>query len=143
MSLIRKLLLLILLMLSATANAVEGDSDNDGVSDAIDKCPNTAQLKILPATFKYASAVNPERLNAEPKAHPVDKSGCELDSDNDGVVNSKDYCPENSPLQISKGVASNGCPVQSDSDGTPDYRDRCPDTPRHAATDRYGCPKEG
>lgn len=132
-----------LLLLPFAAFGVEGDSDNDGVADALDKCPDTAQMKMLPADFKYAAAVNPERLENEPQAHPVDESGCEPDSDGDGVINSQDYCPEDSPLQISKGVAANGCPVHSDSDGTPDYRDRCPHTPRHVATDRYGCPKEG
>lgn len=139
----RILLLVIPLAFAGMAHAVDDDSDHDGVSDSVDKCPNTAQLKKLPATFKYAAAVNPERLKPEPKAHPVDEFGCEFDSDGDGVVNSMDYCPEDSKLMISMGVASNGCPVQSDADGTPDYRDRCPDTPRQVPTDRDGCPKEG
>lgn len=131
------------LLLAATVQAVPGDADNDGVADAVDKCPATAQLKKLPADFKYAAAVNPDRLKDEPQGYPVDADGCEFDNDGDGVVNSQDYCPDDTPLQLSKGVASNGCPVQSDGDGTPDYRDNCPGTPRNVATDRFGCPKNG
>lgn len=115
------------------------DSDHDGISDTDDKCPNTAQLKKLPATFKYRLAVNPERLIAGTKAFPVNKSGCELDNDNDGIVNSRDYCPDDTPLSLSAGIAPNGCPKHSDADGTPDYRDKCPNTPRGIKTDRYGC----
>ncbi len=46
------------------------DSDNDGVSDAIDKCPDT-----------------PEEAN-------VNAEGCEEDSDHDGLVNRLDLCPD-------------------------------------------------
>jgi len=115
------------------------DSDHDGVQDENDRCPNTAQLKKLPKDFKYRLAVNPERLKTETKAFPVNDSGCELDNDGDGIVNSQDYCPDDSPLSLSSGIAANGCPRQSDGDGTPDYRDKCPNTPRGVKTDRYGC----
>lgn len=116
------------------------DNDNDGVIDKMDLCPNTAQLKKVSPDFKYAAAVNPERLNPKAEAYPVDANGCEFDNDKDGVKNSQDYCPDNSPEQLSKGIASNGCPKHSDLDGTPDYRDHCPNTPRGAKTDKNGCP---
>ena len=66
------------------------DSDGDGVTDDMDKCPGTA------AGVK------------------VDASGCPLDSDGDGVVDSKDKCPD-----TPKGAAvdANGCPLDSDGDG--------------------------
>lgn len=120
-------------------NAQAMDGDHDGVPDAADRCPNTAQFKKLPAEFKFAAAVNPDRLKLAPEAYPVDQTGCELDTDGDGVVNSKDYCPEDSKEALSLGVAENGCPKHSDGDGTPDYRDRCPSTPRKVKTDKYGC----
>lgn len=116
------------------------DGDHDGVADKFDRCPNTAQLKMLPKSFRFSAAVNPDRLGDSPKAYPVDEYGCELDSDNDGVVNSQDYCPENTPAELSQGVAENGCPKHSDEDGTPDYRDRCPNTARGIKTDQFGCP---
>ncbi len=115
------------------------DRDHDGVPDARDRCPKTAQLKKLPADFKFAPAVNPDRLKPGPQAYPVDQYGCEFDSDGDGVVDSKDYCPEDSKEALSMGIAENGCPKHSDADGTPDYRDRCPNTPANVKTDRYGC----
>ena len=115
------------------------DRDHDGVDDAHDLCPDTFQLSKLPANFKYAAAVNPERLMPGDKAHPVDHNGCEPDNDGDGVINSQDYCPDDSPEELSKGIATNGCPRQSDADGTPDYRDLCPNTPHGVRTDRFGC----
>ncbi|RDH88588.1 MAG: hypothetical protein DIZ78_01255 [endosymbiont of Escarpia spicata] len=133
-------LLLLAAFVAGSAGAVEPDSDHDGVADALDRCPNTAQLKKLPADFKYATAVNQERLKPGPRAYPVDAHDCEPDNDGDGIVNSRDYCPEDTPQTLSKGIAPNGCPKHSDFDGTPDYRDNCPNTPRGIKTDALGCP---
>ena len=132
-------LCLVLISSGAQANFNLMDSDNDGVIDSKDKCPDTAQLKKLSPDFKYSAAVNQDRLKPGKHAYPVDKDGCELDTDKDGVVNSKDYCPNNTPLALSKGIAVNGCPKHSDFDGTPDYRDKCPGTPRGVRTDKHGC----
>jgi hypothetical protein len=122
------------------AREVVTDSDHDGVADSRDQCPDTAQLHKVPAEFRYRHGLSAERYSRQPEAWPVDESGCEPDSDGDGLIDSQDYCPGDSPEAISKGVAENGCPKHSDGDGTPDWRDRCPDTPRGVATDRYGCP---
>jgi len=132
-----------LLFLSVTfvsANVMANDADADGVADKLDRCPNTAQLKKLPADFKYGVAVDAERLKPGAKAFPVDEDGCEFDTDGDGVINSKDFCPEDTAATLSKGIAVNGCPKQSDADGTPDYRDNCPDTPKGVRVDNLGCP---
>jgi len=133
------LLFFLLNFLFIHVNAAEGDRDNDGVADIMDSCPDTAQLKKISPDFKYAAAVNPQRLTVGEQAYPVDKNGCEFDSDKDGVVNSKDYCLQNTKKELSKGIALNGCPKHSDFDGTPDYRDQCPDTPRSVKTDKQGC----
>jgi OOP family OmpA-OmpF porin len=125
---------------SADAGPAPADSDHDGVPDQQDQCPNTAQRHKLPLHFKYRLAVSPDRYSNEPQAWPVDHKGCEPDRDADGVLDSEDYCPEDSAEAISKGVATNGCPVHSDQDGTPDFRDQCPDTPRNVPTDASGCP---
>lgn len=117
------------------------DSDHDGVVNSQDECPDTVQLKKLPADFKYKAAVNPDRLKPGAQAWPVNEKGCEFDDDNDGIVDSQDYCREDTPEMTAKGVGANGCPVHTDQDGTPDYRDNCPDTPRGVPTDQYGCPK--
>lgn len=73
------------------------DTDQDGVSDKKDKCPNTP-TDIL-----------------------VDKTGCPLDRDNDGVADYQDNCPDVAGTQ-----ALNGCPDR-DNDGVADDKDRCPD----------------
>jgi len=116
------------------------DKDHDGVPDYRDRCPNTAQIKKVAPDFKYKAALSEDRYSPEPKSWPVNADGCEPDDDNDGVVNSKDFCPSDTPEMLVAGVAANGCPKQSDGDGTPDYRDKCPGTPFGVKTDKFGCP---
>ncbi len=89
------------------------DSDNDGVDDSEDMCPNT------------------------PPGVKVDVFGCPIDSDHDGVPDYLDKCPD-TPLKVA--VDSSGCPIDSDHDGVPDYLDLCPNTPRIAKVDVSGCP---
>jgi OmpA-OmpF porin, OOP family len=91
------------------------DSDNDGVPDNLDKCPNT------------------------PAGVVVDKDGCPVDSDKDGVPDYLDKCP-NTPAGVV--VDKDGCPVDSDKDGVPDYLDKCPNTPAGATVDKDGCVHE-
>ncbi len=66
----------------------------------------------------------------------VDSQGCELDSDNDGVVNSQDRC-SNSPA--GKKVDAYGCELDSDNDGVADSRDSCPNSPADVKVDPRGC----
>ena len=90
------------------------DSDNDGVSDDMDDCPNT------------------------PAGAAVNSMGCELDSDNDGVVNSKDECP-NTPAGTA--VKANGCAIDGDDDkdGVPNSKDQCPNSAPGVRIDFKGC----
>jgi OOP family OmpA-OmpF porin len=84
------------------------DSDNDGVSDSKDKCPDT------------------------PPNVAVDKNGCPQDKDKDGVADYLDSCPD-----VAGSTAMNGCPDR-DNDGVSDADDRCPDVKGPAAL--KGCP---
>lgn len=81
------------------------DSDNDGVRDWRDECPNVAGL----AEFY----------------------GCP-DTDGDGVQDSKDRCPE-----VAGSKLLQGCPDR-DGDGTADIDDGCPDVP--GPRTNAGCP---
>jgi outer membrane protein OmpA-like peptidoglycan-associated protein len=63
----------------------------------------------------------------------------EFDSDGDGVVDSKDMCPD-TPAGIK--VDEFGCPFDSDRDGVPDYLDECDGTPQGAPVDKNGCPSD-
>ena len=92
---------------------IEKDSDNDGVFDKKDKCPNTfPNIK-------------------------VDTNGCPLDNDQDGVPNYQDKCME-TPEGTS--VDSDGCAIDTDMDGVADYKDACPNTPQNVQVDPNGCP---
>jgi OmpA-OmpF porin, OOP family len=72
-----------------------------------------------------------------PEGVAVDATGCPLDSDGDGVPDYLDKCP-NTPKGVK--VDANGCPLDSDGDGVPDYRDICPNTPHGVKVDDLGCP---
>ncbi|PKN12381.1 MAG: outer membrane beta-barrel domain-containing protein [Deltaproteobacteria bacterium HGW-Deltaproteobacteria-4] len=91
------------------------DSDNDGVADSRDKCPNT------------------------PTDVAVDTDGCPLDADKDGVPDYLDKCP-GTPAGVA--VDQNGCPLDSDKDGVANSLDKCPDTPAGVVVDKDGCPKK-
>ena len=89
------------------------DSDNDGITDNKDLCPDT------------------------PNNIKVDSYGCPPDSDNDDVPDYMDECT-NTPRNVL--VTEFGCPTDSDGDGIPDYLDRCPNTLAQMKVDSLGCP---
>jgi len=124
------------------AGSAESDTDHDGVSDVQDKCPNTLQVYKVDPNSRIAPLFGPEHLMEQPVAVMVDIDGCAKDSDQDGVPDHQDYCPNDTLLAISSGITKHGCPLQSDGDGTPDYRDKCPGTLRGILTDRFGCPRK-
>jgi len=89
------------------------DTDGDGVTDDMDKCPDT------------------------PSGVKVDDTGCPIDSDGDGVADYLDKCP-NTPAGAA--VDASGCPLDSDGDGIADYLDKCPNTAKGTKVDNSGCP---
>jgi len=125
------------------------DSDEDGVPDNIDECPNTPGKELFDGC--------PDRDN-DMIADKDDKcpdiagtiNGCP-DSDGDGLADIEDSCPDEAGLMIDKG-----CPKvdgDSDGDGVVDSLDECPnaagpvnlkgcpDTDRDGIADRFdACP---
>ncbi len=85
------------------------DSDEDGVEDEFDQCPDTA-------------------LGDE-----VDQDGCsqvQKDSDLDGVLNGDDICPNTSPDETANAEGCGETQLDdTDEDGIPDVKDNCPETP--------------
>jgi OOP family OmpA-OmpF porin len=79
----------------------------------------------------------PPKCPDTPAGVAVDKDGCPLDSDKDGVPDYLDKCPD-TPCGVA--VDKDGCPLDSDKDGVPDYLDKCPGTPAGVAVDKDGCP---
>ena len=73
----------------------------------------------------------------------MDKKGCPIDTDGDGVPDYLDKCPD-TPKEAKGMVDKNGCLLDSDGDGVPDYLDLCPNTPTEAKAfvDKNGCPKD-
>ena len=88
------------------------DSDNDGLSDSKDMCPDT------------------------PIGVEIDEFGCPVDSDNDKIPDYYDLCSD-TPSNVE--VDSNGCPIDMDLDGIADYLDNCPDSRSGATVNEYGC----
>ena len=66
------------------------------------------------------------------------ESGDDLfaDDDNDGILNSKDKCP-NTPKGVK--IQPNGCEIDTDNDGVPNSKDMCKATPAGAKVDAKGC----
>ena len=89
---------------------IPADTDNDGVENKIDKCPD------IPGTPKYG--------------------GCPIpDTDGDGMNDEADVCPT-----IAGDVNFNGCPVpDSDGDGVNDAEDKCTTEP--GTRENNGCPQ--
>ena len=101
------------------AAPVDGDDDNDGVLNSIDKCPTT------------------------PAGKTVNAEGCFVDGDDDkdGVLNASDKCPT---TPAGKTVNAEGCFVDGDDDkdGVLNASDICPNTPMGEAVNVDGCPNK-
>jgi OmpA-OmpF porin, OOP family len=96
------------------------DTDQDGIDDSKDECPEIAGLAILggcPDTD--GDGLSDSKDECPEKYGSKETNGCP-DSDGDGIVDSKDDCPN------VKGEARfNGCP-DTDGDGFADIEDECP-----------------
>jgi len=129
------------------------DSDGDGLSDNDDDCPNEAGKKkdngcpkveeepvIAEIDFEADDAADKlEEVKEEVKVEEIKKTTYATpkiekpsapDTDNDGVVDAEDACPNEPGSKNSKG-----CP-DSDSDGFTDDIDECP----LAKGELNGCP---
>jgi outer membrane protein OmpA-like peptidoglycan-associated protein len=127
----------------------DGDRDQDGVTDAMDQCPDTPRGEAVDA---HGCALpkdadgdgvtdNLDRCPGTPAGDRVDATGCALpkDADGDGVSDATDRCP-NTPAGTA--VDATGCPKDADRDGVSDASDKCPNTPAGTPVDATGCPKD-
>ncbi len=94
------------------------DSDQDGVQNWMDLCPET------------------------PLGEVTDEHGCSLaekDTDLDGVTDDLDICPDTPP---GVPIDVDGCSqdqIDTDGDGVPNFRDSCPDTAANVLVGEQGC----
>lgn len=114
------------------------DSDNDGLVDDLDRCPDkpgTLELRGCPPSDRDGDGIADEADQCPRAAGPAETKGCPPgDRDGDGVKDNEDKCPE------VKGAAGNsGCAwPDGDGDGTRDTEDLCP---AEAGLRRFkGCP---
>ncbi len=129
----------------AAPMAAKVDSDNDGVEDALDRCPATPQGVSVDATGCALDSDGDGVLNAQdrcpgtPRGDIVDAMGCSIkDSDNDGVIDANDSCPNTAS---GAEVNGRGCAIEldSDGDGVLDSQDKCLGTPTTDKVDLDGC----
>jgi outer membrane protein OmpA-like peptidoglycan-associated protein len=119
------------------------DSDNDGILDNRDRCPDTpagAQVDGRGCSGDSDSDGVPDgvdRCAGTPLGATVDAKGCTRDSDSDNIPDGIDRCPD-TPAGVL--VDPSGCPKDSDGDAIPDGLDRCSETPQGATVDALGCP---
>lgn len=77
-----------------------------------------------------------DRCPKTPLGVKIDAFGCEIDGDSDGVVDSKDQCPK---TKEGVKVDERGCAIDKDGDGVLNVIDKCPDTPKGVDVDENGC----
>ena len=114
------------------------DSDNDGITDDKDKCPEVAGVAKydgcpVPDTDK--DGINDDNDKCPTVAGLARYQGCPVpDTDKDGINDEEDKCPTVS------GVARyQGCPVpDTDNDGINDEEDKCPTVA--GIPENQGCP---
>ena len=120
------------------------DSDGDGVTDDIDRCPATPSGTLvdasgcpLPKDSDGDGVMDPnDKCPNSPAGAKVDASGCELDADGDAVVERLDKCPN---TVAGAKVNAEGCEMDADGDGVVDRLDKCIDTPKGDRVDYNGC----
>ncbi len=112
------------------------DSDNDGISDSNDACPDVPGLK----EFNGCPDTDGDKIIDSKDACPqlagsVENNGCP-DTDGDGVFDNVDEC-----VELAGPSENNGCPWKdSDKDGVLDKDDACPSDAGVKANN--GCPEK-
>lgn len=108
------------------------DRDGDGVADMDDKCPDLKGVVSLMGCPDRDSDGITDADDACPDIAGLPAfKGCP-DRDNDGITDAEDECPEQAGI-----AAFKGCP-DTDADGIPDKNDKCPTLAGSPA--RQGCP---
>lgn len=82
------------------------DKDGDGIADKDDECPDVAGIKQLqgcPDSDGDGIADKADKCADTPKGWIVDKDGCPVDTDDDGIVDGEDACPTVAGVKEEKG----------------------------------------
>lgn len=144
------------------------DSDDDGIIDILDECPNEAgplENNGCPWGDADEDSITDNLDECPNEAGPIENNGCPWgDRDGDGITDNLDECPDEAGPIENNGcpwgdrdgdgvldnvdecpdevgpIENNGCPWgDRDGDGVPDNLDKCPDVPGTIEND--GCPE--
>ncbi|MFH0921649.1 MAG: OmpA family protein [Fibrobacterota bacterium] len=140
--------------LSWNGSVLGSDSDNDGIPDKIDNCPNDPEdvdgfedTDGCPDPDNDRDGILDIRDKCPSKAEDfdnhLDDDGCpDTDNDKDAIIDTKDKCP-NEPEDRDGFEDLDGCPdPDNDRDNIPDNVDKCPNDPEDidGFEDADGCP---
>lgn len=118
------------------------DSDNDGVADCADNCPDVANADQTDSDGDGAGDACDACPEDADKSEEAGACGCgepDLDPDSDGVFSCDDLCPVD-PNKSAPGVCGCGtADTDTDEDGTPDCNDHCPLDAAKAEPGDCGC----
>lgn len=108
------------------------DTDDDGIYDKDDLCPNEPGLEQFQGCPDRDGDGIPDKDDACPDQAGLQQfQGCP-DTDGDGIADKDDQCPD-----VAGPANMQGCP-DTDGDGLADKNDRCPD--QAGPRDNNGCP---
>ncbi|GAB5491904.1 MAG: hypothetical protein Phog2KO_21190 [Phototrophicaceae bacterium] len=122
-------ILIVVLLVVIPSTYAQNDSDNDGVSDRQDECPQVVGTIDNNGCPVDDFAPNPTPI---PEREPEVQTEPQVDTDGDGVFDSDDLCPNTVGY-----IEWNGCP-DTDGDGLTTQYDNCPD--EFGSRENLGCP---
>ncbi|MFQ6093419.1 MAG: thrombospondin type 3 repeat-containing protein, partial [bacterium] len=107
---------------------VAGDTDGDGIDDAVDNCPNT----FNPGQEDYDNDGVGDACDNCPETYNPDQADND-DGANDGVGDVCDNCPDDYNPRVYVDTDNDGIPdtwlqIDTDNDGYGDQCDNCPNT---------------
>jgi hypothetical protein len=128
------------------------DTDEDGVPNGIDLCPNTPFDEFADADGCSCSQLDSDLDGVDdcydlcastPLSEIADFDGCscsQLDSDLDGVDDCNDLCSFTPLMEFADFDGCSCSQLDSDLDGVDDCNDLCPNTLPGRSVDGTGCP---
>jgi hypothetical protein len=131
-----------------TANTDQADTDNDGIGDACEACTDVDVDGVCDNVDNCPTTFNPSQTDADGDSIGDTCDTCSLDPandvDGDGVCGNVDNCPTMfNPSQQNFDGDSQGdaCDNDDDNDGVNDAQDECANTPLGTPVSVKGCPK--